>query len=92
MLAAQYVKTSEAGASYAGDGYSVNGEFRFADDWAVIGRYDSFDLDSGVERERKLAGIAWKYNKNVRFLANYLQDTEDDVDTDNIMLTAEVNW
>ncbi|MBN2767482.1 MAG: hypothetical protein JXQ68_00105 [Campylobacterales bacterium] len=92
LLAAQYVKTNEAGTSYAGDGYSVNGEFRFAQDWAVIGRYDSFDLDNGTEKERKLGGVAWKYNDNVRFIANYLQDTEDDVDTDNVMLTAEVHW
>ena len=92
LIAAQYVKTNEAAAKYAGDGYSVNGEFRFAKDWAVIGRYDSFDLDSGIDKERKLGGVAWKYNDNVRFIANYLQDTEDDVDTDSIMLTADIHW
>jgi hypothetical protein len=92
LVAAQYIKTDEADAHYAGDGYSVNGEFRFAKDWSIIGRYDSFDLDDGTEKERKLGGVAWKYNDNVRFIANYLQNTEDDVDADSVMLTAEVHW
>ncbi len=95
LLAAQYIKTEDAVAKYAGEGYSVNGEFRFAKDWNIIGRYDSFELDD-ITKEKQtttIAGVTYKYNKNVEFIANYLgQTNKDGVDSDAAMLTAEVNW
>ncbi len=99
LLAVQYVSTEDANAKYAGDGWSVNGEFRLATlsesmkDYGIIGRYDSWDLDSGEERERTIAGLTYQYNKYVEFIANYLNEEIDGTDeTDAFMLTAEVNW
>jgi len=99
LLAAQYVKATDGGAKQEGDGWSVNGEFRLntlsesMDGWNVIGKYDSFELDAGEERERTLAGLAYQYNKYVEFIANYLKEEVDDTAvTDAFMLTAEVNW
>jgi hypothetical protein len=61
--------------------------------WNLLAKYDIFDLDSGEERERKIAGIAYKYNRNVEFIANYLNEEIDgETKTDSLMLTAEVNW
>ena len=93
LLAAQYIKSEDAGVAYAGDGYSINGEYRLTPEVGLIGRYDKFNLDSSSSKERKLAGIVYGYNKNVDFIANYLQETgTDNKDTDSLMLTAEVNW
>jgi len=93
LLAAQYIATEDAHSKYAGSGYSINAEVRFMDRWNIIGRYDNFDLDSGVEKERTIAGIAYKYNNYVEFIANYLgEDISGKTETDAIMLTAEVNW
>jgi len=97
LLAAQYIATEDANSKYAGEGYSVNGEFRFAKDWNLIGRYDSFEIDNTVngEQTRTIAGVTYKYNKNVEFIANYLGEgnyKDSGVDSDALMLTAEVNW
>jgi hypothetical protein len=93
LIAAQYVATNDAHADFAGEGYSVNGEFRFAKDWNAIARFDSWELDSGTTKERTIAGITYEYNKYVEFIVNY-QGTEitGDPKEDAIMLTAEVNW
>jgi hypothetical protein len=99
LLAAQYVKATDGGASREGDGWSVNGEFRLntlseiMNNWNLLAKYDTFDLDSGESRERKIAGLAYKYNRNVEFIANYLNEEIDgETKTDSLMLTAEVNW
>jgi hypothetical protein len=99
LLAAQYVEATDGGADKEGNGWSVNGEFRLdtlspsMQDWNLIGRYDSFDLDAGEERERTIAGLAYQYNRYVEFIANYLNEQVDGKDkTDALMLTAEVNW
>jgi Ni/Co efflux regulator RcnB len=99
LLAAQYVKATDGGVKKEGDGWSVNGEFRLdtlsaaMHGWNLLGRYDSFDLDAGEERERTIAGVAYQYNKYVEFVANYLNEQVDGEDqTDALMLTAEVNW
>jgi hypothetical protein len=99
LLAAQYVEATDGGADKEGNGWSVNGEFRLDTlsdrmyGWNLLGKYDSFELDTGLERERTIAGLAYKYNKNVEFIANYLnEEVDDDTETDAFMLTAEVNW
>jgi hypothetical protein len=99
LLAAQYVEATDGGVSKEGNGWSVNGEFRLDTlsssmyGWNLLGRYDSFDLDAGEERERTIAGLAYQYNKYVEFIANYLNEQVDGEDqTDALMLTAEVNW
>jgi len=94
LVAAQYIATENAHSKYAGDGYSVNGEYRFTKKWDAIGRYDTFTLDeSEKESKRALAGVVYKYNKNVKFIGNYLKEKVDGSDAkDSIMLTAEVKW
>jgi len=93
LLAAQYVNATEGDSDVKGKGYSVNGEFRFAEDWNLLGRYDNYELDSGTDKKRTIAGIAYKYNKNVEFIANYLKtDVTGDPTEDALMLTTEVNW
>ncbi len=99
LLSAQYIEATDGGSSKEGNGYSVNGEFRLdtlsdsMNNWNLIGRYDSFELDTGEERERKIAGIAYKYNRYVEFIANYLNEEVDgETQTDALMLTTEVNW
>jgi hypothetical protein len=94
LLSAQYVKASEGGESKEGNGFSVNTEVRVAKNWNVIARYDNFTMDAtDEEKERTLAGLSYKYNKNVEFIANYLtEEVDGDTKTDAVMLTAEVNW
>ncbi len=103
LLAAQYVKTQDAKSSLEGKGYSINGEYRFMPDFSLVGMYSKYDFDqagAGDVDEAKgwLAGVAYSYNKNVKFIANYQSDekTKNDgtkaADNDSIMLTAEVKW
>ena len=94
LLSAQYITTDEAHGDYAGDGYSVNGEYRITPKWNAIGRYDLFELDEGsIEKKRAIAGVSYRYNKYVEFIANYLKEKKTgDEAKDSIMLTAEINW
>ena len=98
LLAAQYVETQDAAVKQDGDGYSINGELRLIPGFDLIGMYSNYDFASGIDREGWLAGIVYPYNKNVKFIANYLSEEETNavnvttVDKDSIMLTAEVKW
>jgi len=98
LVAAQYITVDQATADYKGDGYSVNGEYRITPKINALGRYDYFDMDDNSgEKKRALAGIAYKYNHNVEFIANYLKEggsklTSNDADNEAIMLTASVEW
>jgi hypothetical protein len=99
LLAAQYVKASKGGSSYEGKGWSINGEYRFMKDWNSIARYDNFKLDSGIEKKRTIAGIAYEYNSNVELIAN-LQKTDvsgsstvsSNFKDNALMLTACIEW
>jgi hypothetical protein len=97
LVSAQYIKVNDGIASKKGNGYSVNGEYRVADDWNVIGRYDSFDMDDNSgEKKRAIAGVAYEYNHNVEFIANYLKEGGTKLANtqrqDALMLTASVEW
>ncbi len=109
LLAGQYIETVDAAdgvvlgvfdpdnKNYAGKGYSFNGEYRFMQDWKIIGRYDDFKRDNNVfgKQTRTIAGVTHKYNKYVEFIANYLGEEnykDSGEDSDAFMLTAEVNW
>ncbi len=103
LLAAQYIATEDAHSKYAGDGYSINGEIRLGElaeelnYVGIIGRYDYFDMDDNSgDKKRTIAGITYKYNKYVEFIANYLGEKgsalDPDEEQDAFMLTTEVNW
>ena len=97
LLSAQYIKVSKGVASKQGEGYSFNGEYRFAKGWNSFARYDNFKMDDNSgERKRGIAGISYKYNKNVELIANYLGEKGSNLThinkQDAVMLTAEVEW
>jgi len=94
-------------------GYSINGEVRPAQDWTIIGRYDNYEMDdtalngtamsSSVEGDKVIAGLAYKYSKNVSFIGSakfideqYTAGPLSGFDTgeskDVYMLTTEVKW
>jgi hypothetical protein len=98
LVAAQYIDVPDGTVDQEGTGYSVNGEYRITPKINALGRYDYFDMDDNSgEKKRALAGIAYKYNHNVEFIANYLKEggsklTSNDEDNEAIMLTAAVEW
>jgi len=97
LVAAQYVDVPDGTVDQKGEGYSVNGEYRFAKDWNALARYDYFDMDDNSgEKKRALAGLSYKYNKNVEFIANYLKEGGSKLTNaqkqDAAMLTAQIEW
>ncbi len=104
LIAGNYLKSTKAAAKYKGHGWSVNGELRLLtfspelDKWNLIGRYDDWKLDSGAEKKSVIAGVAYKWNKNVEFILNYddykaYDDTGAfDTEDQKVLFTAEVNW
>ena len=97
LISAQYIDVTDANDAYKGSGYSVNGEYRVAEDWNLIGKYDYFEMDvDSTEKKRALAGIAYEYNHNVEFILNYLTEGGNALNNkktrDAVMLTAEVEW
>jgi len=81
-----------------GNGWSVNGEFRPVDKWSILARYDKWNITNGdIDKKNLIYGIAYAYNKNVKFIANVINYKEERQDTTNndkndYMLTAEVKW
>jgi len=107
LIALNYLKSTEALEDYKGDGYSINGELRLLtfdeslSDWNIIGRYDRWSLDAfDKPRENVIAGLTYKWNKNVEFIVNYLgikdprrvNDPEIASESDRFMFTSEVKW
>lgn len=103
LIAANYLKADEAAAKFKGDGWSVNGELRWLTfspelaKWNTFARYDDYKLDNGAERKSWLAGIAYRWNKNVEFILNYTDDKDTrsdsaDKETKAWMFTADVQW
>jgi len=96
LVAAQYIDVQDGIDSKRGTGYSVNGEYRVTPKWNALGRYDYFDMDDNTgEKKRAIAGVAYEYNKNVEFIANYTKESGSKVgnnSNDKIMLTAAVEW
>ncbi len=95
LLSAQYIDVQDGIVSKKGNGYSANGEYRFAPDWNAIARYDYFNMDDNSgDKKRTLAGITYQYNKNVEFIANYLGTRGSFFNTtdDAVMLTADIEW
>lgn len=90
------------------DLYSVNTEFRPWENWTLIGRYDDYKIKRETtagatsvykDGQKIIAGIAYKYNKNVTFLGSgkWIDEknsagTDSGESKDVYMLTTEVNW
>ncbi len=97
LVSAQYIDVADGIDSKRGTGYSVNGEYRVTPKYNVLARYDDFkqDVDS-KERKRSIVGVAYEYNKNVEFIADYRKEGGDALSkadtTDAVMLTAAVEW
>ena len=111
LISAQYIisdDTADNGSyvsAQAGDGYSINGEFRFGDkkEFRVLGRYDSWTpdlLDDSAEKEQRtyIGGFAWHQNKNVEWVANaVVTDNEEGSSRQKYngtayMVTAEIKF
>lgn len=114
LLAAQYfIAKDDVVLATATDsdykGWSVNAEYRPFTDWTVIGRYDNYNKKAitaaGVKTTsydgtKTIAGLAYKYNKNVSFIGSAKFINEDGatagVDNGNsknvYMMTTEVEW
>jgi len=92
-------------------GWSINGEYRPMTDWTVIGRYDDYKIETdingvitnNIEGNKLTAGVEYKMNKNVSFIASAKFADEKDTkvaakasDTgeskDVYMLTTELKW
>ena len=113
LIAAQYIYSEDTAdnSSYvsaqAGEGYSVNTEYRFGGEkeYRVLGRYDVWTRDylntnPADEKDQiaYLAGIAWEQNENVQWVANVtVTDNEEgsgreEYNGNAYMLTAEVRF
>jgi len=99
LFAAQYIKADKADDTRKGDGWSVNGEFRLntlsesLNGWNVLARYDDYTLDTDVEKKTTIAGVAYRYNKNIEFVVDYQKDEEaGNTKNEKVLLTTEVNW
>jgi len=100
LLGGYVMKDDNNGGSHDGKGWSVNGEFRPVPKWSIFARYDHWKVtpDSGDDYTKKniIAGIAYTYNKHVKFIANTIHYTDNDPNNNNdkndYMLTAEVHW
>ncbi len=99
LIAGSYLKASKAAAKTQGHGWSINGEFRLAAldaalaPWNLLARYDDYKLDSGVEKKTTFAGVAYRYNKYVEFIADYQKNEKSATPTDKrFLLSAEIDW
>ncbi|MBD3831550.1 MAG: hypothetical protein IE890_13845, partial [Arcobacter sp.] len=59
--------------------------------------YDSTVATDVDKMDGWLAGVAYNYNQNVKFIVNYLSENKEtsgtkSLDKDSIMATAEVKW
>ncbi len=100
LLGAHWMKDDNDGGKHDGKGWSVNGEIRPFTYWSILARYDHWKVtpSSGEEYTKKnmIAGVAYTYNKNVKFIANIDKYTDDKQNKDNdkidYLFTTEVHW
>ena len=115
LIAGMFVNYENYKFDRSHHGWTVNGEIRPVEKWAIFARYDNFEYDSldkddegnvlgilkkDVTRNQIVAGAAYTYNKNVKFIANVfdIDDTDAEsaggkvVDETKYMFTTEVHW
>jgi len=111
LIAAQYVYSDNTSdivdnvSAQAGEGYSVNGEFRMGNEkqYRILARYDSWTKEqpSGMpepEDRSYIVGGAWHQNHNLEWVANVIVTDNEAGSAKEIengtqyMLTAEVKF
>ena len=100
LLAGMFVNYENYSDDDSHNGWTVNGEVRPMDKWAFFARYDHFEYSQAdLNRKQIIAGAAYTYNKNVKFIANVfdIDDTDNSdeskhVDQTKYMLSTEVHW
>ncbi len=99
LIAGTFVKTDDAGVDNnkkTGSGWSINGSVKILPKTSLLARFDNFKSDNKQTRQEYIAGVGYKYTKNIQFIANVFH-ADPDKDTKNdaknrYMLTAEVKW
>lgn len=109
FLIAGHIMTNDAPNSSGkdGHGWSINGEIRPIDKVSFLARYDYWKVNkqykdisgntySDYTRQNIIAGVAYQYNKYVKFILNTIYfDPNNHESSDksiDYMLTAEVKW
>jgi hypothetical protein len=98
LLAGQYINLSKDEVTPTtddkGNGYSVNGDLYINTKTTLFARYDSFKRDrDNQKKENTIAGIAYKYNKNITFALSSLKHKKSESDTLNkIQALAWIKW
>ncbi len=103
LLAAQYIKsidtkrTQHLISANAGEGYSVNTAIRFGakKEYRILARYDQWQPNAQEKQTTTIGGVAWEQSKNLEWVANVTQTTNDNdatAEKTSLMLTAEVKF
>lgn len=98
LIAGQYLNVlkneTDASTDEKGYGYSFNGEYYLNDDYSVFARYDYWERDyDDQEKTNTVAGVAYKYNKNLTFLLSDIQKTKTGSEDENIVQAlAWIKW
>ncbi len=100
LIAGHIMRDDNDGGKHDGHGWSLNGEFRPIARWSLLARYDHWKVTpaNAAEYTKKntIFGIAYTYNKNVKFIANADLYSDDQASKNNdkneYLLTAEVKW
>lgn len=103
LISAQYIYSdntsdiSGAVSKQAGEGYSVNGEYRLGENkqFRLLARYDSWTPEySDLEQKTFIGGLAWEQYSNLQWVANITKtdNEQSNDDTTKAMITAEVRF
>ncbi len=100
LIAGHIMKDDNNGGAHDGKGWSINGEFRPFPKWSLLARHDHWKVTPAAAAEytkkNSIVGVAYTYNKNVKFIANADFYTDDQPNQNNdkneYLLTAEVHW
>ncbi len=100
LIAGHLMKDDNDGKSHDGRGWSINTELRPIPQWSILARYDHWKVtpanNAAYTKKNLIAGVAYSYNKNVKFIANIDKYSDDKPNSNNdkidYLLTAEVHW
>ncbi len=100
LIAGHWMRDDNNGGPHDGHGWSLNGEVRPIPQWSLLARYDHWKVTpaaaSDYIKKNLIAGVAYTYNKNVKFIVN-IDKYSDDIpnknnDKTDYLLTTEVHW